>query len=118
MELSQFESMIIHNNWCAIRYTVKIKNLDTGEEVLQNTVEFVTFKENPEPVGVRLCLTYRFLHSANRKYRQKDMKIRKFVIGSAALALVAARLIALVQAGKRKGLVVTQHKTSQDGRTR
>lgn len=54
MELSQFESMIIHDNWCAIRYTVKIKSLDTGEEVLQNTMEFVTFKENPKPVGVRV----------------------------------------------------------------
>lgn len=54
MELGQFENMIIRDNWCAIRYTVKVKNLDTGEEVLQNTMEFVTFKENPDPVGVRV----------------------------------------------------------------
>ena len=40
--------------WCAIRYTVKVKNLDTGEEILQNTMEFVTFKENPDPIGVRV----------------------------------------------------------------
>ena len=46
--------MIIRDNWCAIRYTVKIKNLDTGAEVLQNTMEFVQFKENPEPIGVRV----------------------------------------------------------------
>lgn len=39
---------------CAIRYTVKIKNLHTGEEITQNTMEFVTFKENPEPIGVRV----------------------------------------------------------------
>ena len=46
--------MIIRDNWCAIRYTVKIKNLDTGEEILQNTMEFVKFKANPEPIGVRV----------------------------------------------------------------
>ena len=54
MELGAFDNMIINGNWCAIRYTVKIKNLDTGEEVLQNTMEFVNFKENPEPIGVRV----------------------------------------------------------------
>lgn len=54
MELGQFDNMIIRDNWCAIRYTVKIKSLDTGEEILQNTMEFVKFKENPEPVGVRV----------------------------------------------------------------
>lgn len=53
MELGRFENMIIRDNWCAIRYTVTISNLDTGKETLQNTMEFVTFKENPEPVGVR-----------------------------------------------------------------
>lgn len=30
-----------------------IRNLETGEETLQNTMEFVTFKENPEPTGGR-----------------------------------------------------------------
>lgn len=54
MELGQFENMIIRDNWCAIRYTVKIKNLDSGEEILQNTMEFVEFRENPQPVGVRV----------------------------------------------------------------
>ena len=54
MELGQFENMIIKDDWCAIRYTVKIRNLDTGEEILQNTMEFVKFKENPEPIGVRV----------------------------------------------------------------
>ena len=54
MELGQFENMIIRDNWCAIRYTVKIRNLHTGEEIFQNTMEFVQFKENPEPVGVRV----------------------------------------------------------------
>ena len=54
MELGAFENMIIRHNWCAIRYTVKVKNLHTGEEITQNTMEFVTFKENPEPIGVRV----------------------------------------------------------------
>ena len=54
MELGAFENMIIKDDWCAIRYTVKIKNLDTGKEILQNTMEFVKFKENPDPIGVRV----------------------------------------------------------------
>ena len=54
MELGDFQNMLIQDDWAAIRYTVKVKNLDTGEEILQNTMEFVNFKENPEPVGVRV----------------------------------------------------------------
>ena len=54
MELGAFENMIIKDDWCAIRYTVRIKNLDTGEEILQNTMEFVKFKMNPEPIGARV----------------------------------------------------------------
>lgn len=54
MELGAFENMIIKDDWCAIHYTVKIKNLDTGKEILQNTMEFVKFKENPDPIGVRV----------------------------------------------------------------
>ena len=54
MELGQFENMIIRDNWCAIRYTVKITNLDTKEEFIQNTMEFVTFMDNPGQKGVRV----------------------------------------------------------------
>lgn len=54
MHLGNFENMIIKDDWCAIRYTVKIKNLDTGKEVLQHTMEFVNFKDNPDPIGVRV----------------------------------------------------------------
>jgi len=54
MELGDFDNMIIKDDWCAIRYTVKIKNLETGKEILQHTMEFVKFKENPEPVGMRV----------------------------------------------------------------
>lgn len=54
MELGAFENMIIKENWASIRYTVKIKNLDTGKEILQNTMEFVTFKDNGGDTGVRV----------------------------------------------------------------
>ena len=54
MELGAFENMIIKENWCAIRYTVKIKNLETGEEINQNTMEFVKFKDNGGDIGVRV----------------------------------------------------------------
>ena len=32
MELGQFENLIVRDDWCAIRYTVKIKSLDTGKD--------------------------------------------------------------------------------------
>lgn len=54
MKLGAFDNMIIRDDWAAIRYTVKVKNLDTGEEILQHTMEFVHFKDNPEPIGVRV----------------------------------------------------------------
>ncbi|WP_303871073.1 hypothetical protein [Acetobacterium wieringae] len=46
--------MYIKDDWCAIRYTVKIRNLDTGKEVNQNTMEFVKFKDNDGDIGVRV----------------------------------------------------------------
>ena len=46
MELGQFDNMIIRDDWCAIRYT--------GEEFIQNTMEFVKFKMNPDPIGARV----------------------------------------------------------------
>lgn len=54
MELGQFENMIIRDNWCAIRYQVTVRNLHTGEGVLQNTMEFVKFKDNGDERGVRV----------------------------------------------------------------
>ncbi len=54
MELGAFENMIIRDNWCAIRYSVKIKNLHTGEEIDQSTMEFVQFKDNGGDIGVRV----------------------------------------------------------------
>ncbi len=49
-----FDNMIIKDNWAAIRYTVKVKNLDTGAEILQHTMEFVKFKDTGDERGVRV----------------------------------------------------------------
>jgi hypothetical protein len=54
MELGNFENMIINDDWCAIRYNVNVINKQTGEKIPQQTMEFVHFKENPEPVGARV----------------------------------------------------------------
>ena len=54
MELGEYDNMIIKDNWCAIRYTVKVKNLHTGKEILQHTMEFVEFKDNGDERGVRV----------------------------------------------------------------
>ena len=55
MELGEYDNMIIKDNWCAIRYTVKVKNLHTGKEILQHTMEFVEFKDNGDERGVRVA---------------------------------------------------------------
>ena len=54
MDLGDFDNMIIKGQWAAIRYTVKVRNLDTGVEILQHTMEFVKFKDNHDECGVRV----------------------------------------------------------------
>ncbi|SHK00612.1 hypothetical protein SAMN02745136_01509 [Anaerocolumna jejuensis DSM 15929] len=54
MELGEFDNMIIKDDWCAIRYSVIITNKQTGEKIEQHTMEFVHFKDNPEPAGARV----------------------------------------------------------------
>lgn len=54
MELGEFDNMIIKDNWCAIRYTVKVTNVHTGESITQHTMEFVQFKDNQDARGVRV----------------------------------------------------------------
>lgn len=54
MELGDFDNMIIKDDWCAIRYTVYIINKQTGERITQHTMEFVNFKDNPDPIGARV----------------------------------------------------------------
>jgi len=50
---------------CAIRYTINVKNVHTGEVNTMNTMEFVKFKQNPEPVGVRVVEGWAISDTAN-----------------------------------------------------
>lgn len=54
MELGDFDNMLIQDEWAAIRYTVFITNLDTGEKIEQKTMEFVYFKDNGGDIGARV----------------------------------------------------------------
>ncbi|MGG7212698.1 hypothetical protein ACQPUY_03655 [Clostridium nigeriense] len=54
VELGDFHNMLVQNDWCAIRYSVHITNKKTGEKIEQETMEFVNFKENQEPIGARV----------------------------------------------------------------
>ena len=54
IELGAFHNMIVEGEWGAIRYNVYIIDKRTGERIEQKTMEFVKFKENPEPIGVRV----------------------------------------------------------------
>lgn len=54
MELGDFDNMLIVDDWCAIRYTVYINNLDTSERIEQKTMEFVHFKDNGGKIGARV----------------------------------------------------------------
>ncbi len=67
MELGDFDNMIIKDNWCAIRYTSRNRNLDTGKEVVQQVMEFVQFKVNPDPIGVRVVEGWAISTSPNRE---------------------------------------------------
>ena len=65
MTLGDFENMIIRDDWCAIRYTINVKNVHTGEVNTMNTMEFVKFTQNPEPVGVRVVEGWAISDTAN-----------------------------------------------------
>ncbi|KAK8883032.1 hypothetical protein M9Y10_045680 [Tritrichomonas musculus] len=54
VELGEFHNLIIKDDWCAIRYVVYVTNRQTNEKFTQNTMEFVHFKENPQPIGARV----------------------------------------------------------------
>lgn len=54
IELGDFYNMLVEDDWCAIRYCVYITNKKTGEKFEQMTMEFVHFKNNPEPIGARV----------------------------------------------------------------
>lgn len=54
VDLGDFHNMLVQDDWCAIRYSVHITNKETGEKIEQETMEFVHFKDNPDPVGARV----------------------------------------------------------------
>ncbi|MBN1950249.1 MAG: nuclear transport factor 2 family protein [Bacteroidales bacterium] len=54
IELGKFHNMIAKDDWISIRYDVTIINKHTGERTEQQTMEFVNFKDNPEPIGARV----------------------------------------------------------------
>lgn len=54
IELGEFYNLIVENDWCAIRYRVRITKKATGEQFDQMSFEFVQFKDNPEPIGARV----------------------------------------------------------------
>lgn len=54
VQLGQFYNMLIIDNWCAIRYTTVKTDRKTGEKTEHMAMEFVNFKDNPEPIGVRV----------------------------------------------------------------
>jgi hypothetical protein len=53
IELGEFHNMLTQDDWIAIRYDVTITDKKTGESTKQQTMEFVQYKDNPEPIGAR-----------------------------------------------------------------
>lgn len=54
IELGEFHNMLVPDDWGSIRYAVHIITKATGASIEQQTMEFVHFKANPEPVGARV----------------------------------------------------------------
>ena len=54
IELGEFNNMLVEGDWTGIRYVVYITNKKTGERIEQKTMEFVHFKDNPQPLGARV----------------------------------------------------------------
>ncbi len=51
--LGEMLNMLTKDDFIAIRYRVRVKDKRTGEEYEQMTMEFVQYKDNPEPIGAR-----------------------------------------------------------------
>jgi len=54
LELGDLDNMIADGDWIAIRYTVFVTNKKAGVKSEMKTMEFVHFKDNPEPIGARV----------------------------------------------------------------
>lgn len=54
IKMGEFQNMLIEDDWCGIRYKCYHINRRTNEKIEQESFEFVHFKDNPEPIGVRV----------------------------------------------------------------
>ncbi len=54
IELGKLDNILAQGAWAAIRYSVFVTNKRTGEKTELKTMEFVSFKDNPEPIGARV----------------------------------------------------------------
>lgn len=51
--LGDFNSLLVQDDWCAIRYKVFLTNRETGEQTDQNMMEFIHFKDKSLAIGLR-----------------------------------------------------------------
>ncbi len=54
IELGELDNILVEGDWVSIRYTVYVTEKLTGETSELHTMEFVHFKNNPEPIGARV----------------------------------------------------------------
>jgi hypothetical protein len=54
IQLGKLDNVLVEGDWGAIRYSVYVTNKQTGEKSELKTMEFVHFKNNPEPIGARV----------------------------------------------------------------
>lgn len=60
IEVGDFRSLLIHGDWCAIRYVLSIANKKTNEKMERNAMELILFRNNPPPVGARIVESWVF----------------------------------------------------------
>jgi hypothetical protein len=54
IKLGEMYNILADNDWLALRYSLVFTNKDTGEQSEEMTMEFVHFKDNPQPIGARV----------------------------------------------------------------
>jgi hypothetical protein len=54
IELGELDNMLAEEDWTSIRYSVYFTNKKTGVKSEAKNMEFVHFKNNPEPIGARV----------------------------------------------------------------
>ena len=54
IRLGDLDNVLIEGDWGSIRYAVYVTKKQTGEQYELKTMEFVHFKNNPQPIGARV----------------------------------------------------------------